>query len=184
MKLDENLFEAYIDYSDKHDFSYQIKQKIDGAVDKIFNEFQASLGIKIGDVSPEHSMELDELEEELAVLIKKIFYFQINYQPDEYDESLNESDEDDEDSDPKYDARYEVNSYYGRNYRGLEDDLYTDDFEEVKEWVWEKIQNGGYIEAIDRKTGGHVRLDPDNYDFESDDAYGVFDDLDSISPLF
>lgn len=183
MKLDENLFEAYIDYSDKHDFSYQIKQKVEGAVDKIFDELQSSLGIKIGDVSPEHSMKLDELEEELSVLIKKILYFQLNYLPDEYDESLNESDEDD-DFDPKYDARYEVDSYYDDRFRGLEDDLYTDNWREVQNWVWDKIQNGGYIEARDRKTGNRVRLDPDNYDWESDDAHGVFDDLDELSPLY
>ena len=90
--------------------------------------------------------------------------------------------EDYDDFDPKYDARYEVDSYYD-NYRGLEDNLYTNDFEEVKDWVWEKIQNGGYIEVSDRERGKSVRLDPDNYDWESDDAYRVLDDLEELSPL-
>lgn len=180
MKLNESLFEDY--YSDSDDFGYKIKQDIDDKVNGIFAEYQDILGIESGDISPEHSMELETKEDELSDLIGEILYSQLNYYPDEtpYGESLNESDED---NDPKYDARYEVYSYYGKDYRGLEDDLYTDDFEEVKDWVWDKIQNGGYIEAKDRKTGNRVRLDPDNYDWESDDAYGVFDDLDSISPL-
>lgn len=89
----------------------------------------------------------------------------------------------DDDFDPKYDARYEVNSFYGRNYSGLEDDLYTDDFEEVKDWVWSKVQSGGYIEVSDREKGKSVRLDPDSYDWESDDAYRVLDDLEELSPL-
>lgn len=188
MKLNESLFEDY--YSDSDNFDYKIKQDIDDKVNDIFVEYQHMLGIESGDISPEHSMELETKEDELSYLIKEILYSQLNYYPDEtpYGESLNESDEDDEDddedSDPKYDARYEVNSYYGRDYRGLEDDLYTDDFEEVKDWIWDKIQNGGYIEAKDRKTGNRVRLDPDNYDWESDDAYGVFDDLDELSPLY
>lgn len=91
--------------------------------------------------------------------------------------------EDYDDFDPKYDARYEVDSYYGANYSGLEDDLYTNDFEEVKDWVWEKIQNGGYIEVSDRERGKSVRLDPENYDLESDDAYRVLDDLEELSLL-
>lgn len=91
--------------------------------------------------------------------------------------------EDYDDFDHKYDARYEVDSYYGANYSGLEDDLYTNDFEEVKDWVWEKIQKGGYIEVSDRERGKSVRLDPDSYDWESDDAYGVLDDLEELSPL-
>ena len=185
MKLNENLFEDYKTedyYSDSDNFGYKIKQDVDDKVNDIFADYQRMLGIESGDISPEHSMELETKEEELSDLIGEILYSQLNYYPDEtpYGESLNESDED---NGPKYDARYEVSSYYGRNYSGLEDDLYTDDFEEVKDWVWDKVQNGGYIEAKDRKTGNRVRLNPDNYDWESDDAYGVFDDLDSISPL-
>lgn len=95
--------------------------------------------------------------------------------------------EDYDDFDPKYDARYEVNAYYGSprkgNYAGLEDDFYTDDFEEVKDWVWEKCQKGLYINVVDRENGNEVNINTENYDFESDDAYRVFDDLDKLSPL-
>lgn len=80
-----------------------------------------------------------------------------------------------------YDSRYEANSYYGKNYSGLEDNLYTDSYSELEEWVWEKIHGGGYIEVSDRETGKYVRLNPDRYDFESDDAYGVLDDLSKIN---
>ena len=172
MKLNESLFE---DYNEPTDFGYKIKYQLDDKVNEIFTYFQNNLGIESGDISPMLSLELEEAEENLSDVIKKGLYAQLGYYPDEYDESLNES--------SKYDARYEVDSYYGRNYSGLEDDLYTDDFEEVKEWVWEKIQNGGYIKARDRKTGNTIRLDPDSYDWESDDAYTVFDDLEELSPL-
>lgn len=91
--------------------------------------------------------------------------------------------EDYDDFDPKYDARYEVNSYYANNYSGLEDDLYTNDFEEVKDWVWEKCQKGLYINVVDRETGNQVNINPENYDWESDDAYRILDDLEEVSPL-
>ena len=91
--------------------------------------------------------------------------------------------EDYDDFDPKYDARYEVGSYYGANYSGLEDDLYTNDFEEVKDWVWEKCQKGLYINVVDRETGNQVNINPENYDWESDDAYRILDDLEEVSPL-
>lgn len=191
MKLNENLFEDYKTedyYSDSDNFDYKIKQDIDDKVNDIFAEYQDILGIESGDISPEHSMELETKEEELSDLIGEILYSQLNYYPDEtpYGESLNESDEDDE---SEFDGRYDVVSYYSNSesllddFYGIEDDLHTNDFEEVKDWVWEKIQRGLFVTAADSKTGNTVSLNPDNYDFESDDAYGVFDDLDSISPL-
>ena len=110
--------------------------------------------------------------------------FEEEYQYYDFDESLKE---DYDDFDPKYDARYEVNAYYGSprrgNYAGLEDDFYTDDFEEVKDWVWEKCQKGLYINVVDRENGNQVNINTENYDFESDDAYRVFDDLEELSPL-
>lgn len=175
MKLNESLFE---DYGNENFINY-VRDNFD-----VSSEYIRLLWNLIPYCLDKYGFE------ETKDLLKETVADSIGMDEEEVDtefvmnESMNESDEDDdEDSDPKYDARYEVYSYYGRDYRGLEDDLYTDDFEEVKDWVWDKIQNGGYIEAKDRKTGNRVRLDPDNYDWESDDAYGVFDDLDSISPL-
>lgn len=95
----------------------------------------------------------------------------------------------DDDFESEFDARYDVFSYYSNsvslldNFYGLEDDLHTDDFEEVKDWVWDKIQRGLYVTAADSKTGNTVSLNPDNYDFDWDDAYRVFDDLEELSPL-
>jgi hypothetical protein len=186
MKLNENLFEDY--YSDSDSLGYKIKQNIDDKVNDIFAEYQGVLGIESGDISPEHSMELETKEDELSDLIGEILYSQLNYYPDEtpYGESLNESDEDDE---SEFDGRYDVVSYFSNSvsllddFYGIEDDLHTNDFEEVKDWIWEKIQRGLYVTAADSKTGNTVSLNPDNYDFESDDAYKVFDDLDELSPL-
>ncbi len=87
------------------------------------------------------------------------------------------------------DSKYEANAYFynshsmSNNYTGLADDLYTDDFEEVKDWTWEKVQHGLFVSVIDRENGNEVNINPENYDFESDDAYRVFDDLDELSPL-
>ena len=115
------------------------------------------------------------LDTVVSQFVKK---FEEEYQYYDFDESLSE---DIDDFDPKYDARYEVNAYYGSprrgNYAGLEDDFYTDDFEEVKDWVWEKCQKGLYINVVDRENGNQVNINTENYDFESDDAYRVFDDL-------
>ena len=118
----------------------------------------------------EWKMEMEEDDD--SVLIDGEVY----YKP-----ALKES-SDFEDFDPKYDARYEAKSYYDGSFRGLEDDFYTDDFEELKDWVWSKAQQN-FIKATDRKTGKSVRIDTESYDWESDDAYGVLDDLDVISPL-
>lgn len=171
MILNENLFE---DYSEPTDIGYKIKYQLDDKVNEIFADFQNDMGIESGDITPMLSLELERAEENLSDVIKKGLYAQMGYYPDEYDESLNES--------SKYDARYEVRSYYDRRYRGLEDDLYTNDFEEVKDWVWEKGQQH-FIEVFDHKTGKSVRLDTESYDWESDDAYRVFDDLEELSPL-
>lgn len=91
MKLNESLFEDY--YSDSDNFDYKIKQDIDDKVNDIFVEYQRMLGIESGDISPEHSMELETKEEELSDLIKEILYSQLNYYPDKtpYGESLNGS---------------------------------------------------------------------------------------------
>ena len=48
------------------------------------------------------SLELEEAEENLSDVIKKGLYAQMGYYPDEYDESLNES----EDYDEEYACRY------------------------------------------------------------------------------
>lgn len=89
--------------------------------------------------------------------------------------------EDYDDYDDKYDAKYVANSYYGRDYSGLEDYIYTDDYSELEDWVWEKIINGGYVEVFNRDSGKSVRLNPDKYDRESDDIYGILDDLRSVN---
>lgn len=179
MILNENLFE---DYSEPTDIGYKIKYQLDDKVNEIFADFQNDMGIESGDITPMLSLELERAEENLSDVIKKGLYAQMGYYPDEYDESLNESEDDDEEYD-ETDKRYYVVSYYGNSRRGREDDLFTDDFEEVKDWVWEKIQRGNYINVTDADNGNDINLNPSDYDFESDDAYRVFDDLDRISPL-
>lgn len=78
------------------------------------------------------------------------------------------------------DTKFEARSYYGRNFSGLEDSLETDDYSELEDWVWEKIGSGVSIEVQNSETGERVRLDSDDYDFESDDSYRVLDDLKAV----
>ena len=55
-------------------------------------------------------------------------------------------------------ARYKVSSYYGLNYRGLEDSLETDDYDEARNFVWDKVQKGGAVELVDTETGDRKRF--------------------------
>lgn len=67
------------------------------------------------------------------------------------------------------DTRYEGRSYYGTNFSGIEDDLYTDDFSELEDWTWEKVNKGGCVEVVDTATGNRARLvlpeDSEYYDY-------------------
>lgn len=174
MKLNESLFE---DYSNEENFINYIRDNFDVSSEYIrllYNLIPYCIE-KLG-------------FEETKDLLKETVVDSIGMDEEEVDaefvieESLNESDDDDEEYD-ETDKRYYVVSYYGNSHRGREDNLYTDDFEEVKDWVWEKIQKGNYINVTDANNGNDINLNPSDYDFESDDAYRVFDDLDRISPL-
>ncbi len=63
-------------------------------------------------------------------------------------------------------------SYYDRNYRGLEDDIETDDVSTLDDWIWEKVQNGNYVEAV--RMGVHHRYSPDKVEY-GDEVYGIED---------
>ena len=166
MKLNESLFE---DYGNEENFINYIRDNFD-----VSSEYIRLLYNLIPYCMEKYGFE------ETKDLLKETVADSIGMDEEEVDaefvmeESLNES--------SNYDTRYEVRSYYDRRYRGLEDDLYTDDFEEVKDWVWEKGQQH-FIEVSDRKTGKSVRLDTESYDWESDDAYRILDDLEELSPL-
>lgn len=81
------------------------------------------------------------------------------------------------------DFRYHISLYYDENRRGLEDEFQTDDYDVVEEYVWEYIQKGSYITVWDQETMRKVDLDPDDYDYETDDLYSVLDDLKRVSPF-
>lgn len=174
MKLNESLFE---DYGNEENFINYVRDNFD-----VSSEYIRLLWNLIPYCLDKYGFE------ETKNLLKETVADSIGMDEEEVDaefvieESLNESDDDNEEYD-KTDAKYYVVSYYGNSRRGREDVLYTDDFEEVKEWVWEKIQKGNYINVTDADNGNDINLNPSDYDFESDDAYRVFDDLDRISPL-
>lgn len=92
---------------------------------------------------------------------------------------LAEADEDDSTwEEPKYGAC----SYYGENYRGLEDDFFTDDPSALVDWIWEHAANGGYIEVSGPKA--RIRLDPDDLaeqvDFGGIDEYEIMSQIDYL----
>ena len=78
-------------------------------------------------------------------------------------DSLNESLDDNENY---------ARSYYDRNYRGLEDDIVADDVSELESWIWGKLQNGGYVDAV--INGVHHRYSPDKVEY-GDEVYGIED---------
>lgn len=55
-------------------------------------------------------------------------------------------------------SRYKVSSYYDLKYQGLEDSLETDDYDEAKNFVWDKVQKGGAVELVDTETGDRKRF--------------------------
>lgn len=102
----------------------------------------------------------------------------VNASDDDY-EQLAEADTDDTEwAEPKYGAY----SYYGSDYRGLEDDFFTDDPSALVDWIWEHAANGGYIEVSGPKD--RIRLDPDDLaeqvDFGSIDEYEIMSQIDYL----
>jgi hypothetical protein len=49
--------------------------------------------------------------------------------------------------------RYIVRAYLCTNFSGLVDDLETDDFYEVQEFIWDNCQKGYNCELTDTETG-------------------------------
>ena len=43
--------------------------------------------------------------------------------------------------------------YYGKDFKGLEDSLNTNNYDEVETFIWEKLQNGNTVECTDTETG-------------------------------
>ena len=78
-------------------------------------------------------------------------------------EKLNESLRDE-------DYRYVVRAYFDKREFGLVDDLFTDDWSKVEEFVWEQVQDGSYCEIVDNVTGNRFTADPDDFDEDCVDA--------------
>lgn len=99
----------------------------------------------------------------------------VNASDDGY-EQLAETDIDDTEwTEPKYGAY----SYYGSDYRGLEDDFFTDDPSALVDWIWEHAANGGYIEVSGPKD--RIRLDSDDLAEQVD--LGGIDEYEIISQI-
>ena len=61
------------------------------------------------------------------------------------------------------DERYKVRAYYDMGYRGLADDLETDDWFKASMYAHEKSMEGLSVEITDTETGKEARIDPDRY---------------------
>lgn len=75
------------------------------------------------------------------------------YRPDGFDQE-----------DPDRGAEFKCKSYYSPRYRDLQDYLYTDDYAQVTDFVWEKCQKGCYVVVEDLLYGGESRYSPDKFD--------------------
>lgn len=74
-------------------------------------------------------------------------------------------------------GRFHVEGYYDARYIGLVDSFETDDWSEATDMAHEFLSNGDYTLIFDTKTGGEVRLDPDEYfeDFNGEFPVSVTD---------
>lgn len=66
---------------------------------------------------------------------------------------------------------FDCRSYYGTNYSGLEDDATFSDYGEMEDWVWDKLQRGGFVEV------NGIRFNPDLVEY-GDDVDCIEDYLD------
>lgn len=63
---------------------------------------------------------------------------------------------------------YKVTSYYDNKYRGVEDSLETEDISNANDFIWEKVQNGNYVEFVDITSGNTKRYTPDKVEGAED----------------
>ena len=73
----------------------------------------------------------------------------------------------------KEDTKYIVCSYYDEKLHGLEDDLYTNEWDDVEEFAHRKLMQGNMIEIENTKTGKSKRINPDEYNKEFDGEFIV-----------
>lgn len=71
-------------------------------------------------------------------------------------------------------TKYEVSSYYGKDFKGLEDSLNTNNYDEVETFIWKKLQNGNTVECIDTETGDRKRYSPETHEY-GDETFGIED---------
>lgn len=73
-------------------------------------------------------------------------------------------------------TKYNVSSYYGKNFTGLEDSLNTNNYDEAEAFIWEKVQKGNTVECTDTETGDKKRYSPETHDY-GDETVGIEDYL-------
>ena len=56
-----------------------------------------------------------------------------------------------------------VISYYGSDYKGIEDTFHTNDWEDIKSYCHEKLMKGFNVEIEDDRDGKSIRLDSGKY---------------------
>lgn len=69
------------------------------------------------------------------------------------------------------DNRYEIEAYFGSDFKGLNDSIGTDDWSKVEEFAHEKAMSGLFVEITNSETGKSVRIDPDKYQAEFDGEF-------------
>lgn len=71
--------------------------------------------------------------------------------------------------------KYKATSYYDTDYKGVETDLETDDYDKIKEFVWEKVQGGNSVTVYNSETG-----ETSKYTCKSDEQKETAEDIEDF----
>ena len=78
---------------------------------------------------------------------------------------------------------YRVSAYYDEKLRELEDDLNTNDYSEALDFVWEKCQEGLWVEILNTETGDSEIYSPDKFDEDPIDPSDLRESKDSSDDI-
>ena len=111
--------------------------------DEIFEELRQAHKLEGVDQYYKKTWEWDPINEDWYETDVEV-YFNAGDELEYYTESYGEK-------------KYEVNSYYGLDFNGLEDSLKTADYSEAEDFIWDKLQKGNTVELVDTETGERKR---------------------------
>ena len=73
--------------------------------------------------------------------------------------------------------KYYVAGFFDRNYRGVDDNLMTDSYDDAIDFAWKLVNNGDYIQLKNNDTGEEYRFEPDEVLDGMDYEFGNLEDI-------